>query len=243
MREPSSRLRARAPLLPLLPVLLLLAVLCLSGGAWPAAAQERPATAAAAGRSDAPALLAAMREHWEGRKSFTARFEQTQQFVGFDEPVVSQGTMRILRPRFFDLTFDAPSGQRQVCDGVYVWTYVPEQKQAIRMPLGPDARRGADLLDWALAGAKADSAQDDPAFAPGAVRLELTPGSQLPIEALRVWVASDGRSILGYEAADGEGNRTRLRLRDVRPDPSLDPGDFRFVPPAGTEVVDLGEGG
>ena len=39
-------------------------------------------------------------------------------------------------------------------------------------------------------------------------------------------------TLLGYEAVDTEGNRTRMRFLDLRPAKGLKPADFAFRPPA-----------
>jgi outer membrane lipoprotein-sorting protein len=163
-------------------------------------------------------------------------------FTGFDEPLESRGTLRILRPSRFDILYDPPSRQRQVCDGTYVWTYVPEQKQVVKATLSPEATRGADLLDWALDGATLASSTPDDSMGAGGERLGVTPGPQLPLQALTIWMRRADAELLGYEAVDTEGNRTRMRLVDLRAAKGLKPADFTFQPPPGVEVVEMGGG-
>lgn len=189
-----------------------------------------------------PSSLDRLRENWGGRKSLIAHFTQEQAFAGFDEPVESTGTLRILRPSYFDILYDPPSRQRQVCDGVYVWTYVPEQKQVVKTPLSPEATRSADLLDWALEGASLVSSAPDDSMGRGGERLTLKPGSQLPLQELRIWMRTSDATLLGYEAVDTEGNRTRMQFLDIRSAKGLTPADFSFRPPAGVEVVEMGGG-
>jgi outer membrane lipoprotein carrier protein len=189
---------------------------------------------------DGDTLLDRVRSVWRGYRSLTARFEQTQQFAGFDEPLQSRGVLRILRPSFFDLRFDPPNRQRQICDGTWVWTYMEDQKQVFKAPLGRDATRSADLLDWATEGAVAMAVVADSSFAPGSLRLDLKPGTNLPLRELRLWVRATDAVLLCYEAIDVEGNRTRMRIVDLRRDKGLKSDQFRFVPPPGTEVIELG---
>ncbi len=187
-------------------------------------------------------LLAQMRQTWGSYAALTARFDQRQDFAGFDEPLLSTGRLRLLRPSYFEMTFDPPNRQVQVCDGDYVWTYTEANRQVIKSPLAPEATRSADLLDWTLDGAEALAAVPDTTFGPGAIRLDLRPGPQLPLSSLHVWVRGEAASLLGYEATDTDGNRTRLRLIETKPAKGLKPADFRFQPPAGVEVIDLGAG-
>lgn len=195
-----------------------------------------PARAEAA---DPDLLLSRVRQTWELRKNLRARIAQEQRFAGFDEPVLSTGTLKILRPRYFDLLFDPPHRQRQICDGTFVWTYMEDQKQAFKSPLGNDATRGADLLQWAMSGAAVREAIPDSSFRKGALKLVLTPGPNLPLQELILWVNEGSAEILGCQVTDTEGNRTLVKLLDVSPAPSLRPRDFQFTPPKGTEVIDL----
>lgn len=193
--------------------------------------------------ADAEALLARLRSSWAAMTSMSARFEQRQEFAGFDEPLLSAGSLKLLRPSYFQMSFDPPHRQVQVCDGSVVWTYTEANHQVIRSPLTPEATRSADLLDWTLSGAVAVAAAPDTAWGPGAVRIELRPGPQLPLADLRVWIRGEKAELLGYEATDTDGNRTRLRLVEVRSAKGLKPADFRFQPPKGVEVIDMGTKG
>jgi outer membrane lipoprotein carrier protein len=232
--------RRRVDRLVILSVLFLLAGAPGGITASPAAlVTDAPAVAASA--AEGSALLLRVRAAWKGYQSLSATLEQTQQFAGFDEPLISRGSLKILRPRYFDLRFDAPTRQRQICDGTWVWTYMEEQKQVFKAPLGRDATRGADLLDWATEGAVAKSASPDSSIAPGAVRIELEPGPNLPLRELRLWVRPETAQILCYETVDTDGNRTRMRIIDLRRAKNLKPEQFRFTPPPGTEVIEMGQ--
>jgi len=189
--------------------------------------------------SDAADIFGRMRRTWESHKALSARFEQRQDFAGFDEPLLSRGRLRILRPSYFEMSFDPPNRQVQVCDGSFVWTYTEANRQVIKSPLAPEATRAADLLDWTLAGATPLRADADTTFGPGAIRLDLRPGPQIPLQTLSVWVRGDEASLLGYEATDTDGNRTRVRLLDLKPEKRLKPDDFRFRPPDGVEVIEI----
>jgi|GEM_PF-1171092 len=232
----------------LLPALIAAALLCCAAGA--SRAEDRPL--GAGGRAPSPTdgdsaaaevLLVRVKEAWNARGSLVATIEQTQEFAGFDEPLVSRGKLRILKPSYFDLRFDPPHRQRQVCDGKHVWTYMEDQKQAFRTPLSPDARLGADLFNWALVGARGRSARSDTSMGEGILRLELAPGANLSLAELRVWLREATAELIACEVIDAEGNRTRVRILSLRDDPGLGPDDFRFAPPEGTEVIDAGGGG
>lgn len=222
--------RSRVWLIPAVALLLL---------AGPAIAQPQAHQA----EDDAAAqLLAHALETWRSHEMISARFTQVQHFVGFEDPLHSTGRLRILRPRYFELKFDPPHRQLQICDGEWVWTYVEESAQVFKNPLSPDAARGADLLDWALTGSEVlPGVHPDTTLGVPASRLDLQPGMNLPLRELHIWVESNGGGeIVGYEAVDTEGNRTRMRLVEVEDSLDWEPSDFRFSPPNGVEVIELG---
>lgn len=188
---------------------------------------------------DGTELLAKIQKEWTSRKSLTARFVQWQTFAGFDAPLESRGRMRILRPSYFEIAFEPPNKQLQVCDGTIVWTYTESMKQVIKVPLAPEATRSVDLLEWALSGASPIEAVPDTAFGGSCKRLLLEPGGHLPLSELTLWARPDGR-LIAYEAVDAEGNRTRMRFLEIKEAHGLKPSDFRFVPPDGVEVVEMG---
>jgi outer membrane lipoprotein-sorting protein len=182
-----------------------------------------------------------LRERWMESKSLVVKFVQTQRFEGFDDPLESRGTLKILRPSFFSLKFDPPNRQTQICDGTFVWTFLPDQNQVVKTPLVPEGTRSADLLDWALQGASLVSDTTDATMGTGGIRLDLHPGDQLPLRQLSIWMRESDGSILGYDVTDMEGNWTRMRFVDVKKAKNLTPADFAFKVPSGIEVVEMGE--
>lgn len=201
-----------------------------------------PIAVGAEADSEAEDLLASVLNAWRSHETIEASFEQVQLFAGFDEPLESKGVLRILRPRYFDLQFEPPHNQRQVCDGEWVWTYMEEQEQVFKVAIEPDARRGADLLEWALDGSELiGTVHFDTTLGTPARRIDLKPGSNLPLLELRLWAAPEGEDrLIGYEAVDTEGNRTRMMLVEVSHGLDLKPEDFRFTVPEDVEVIDFG---
>ena len=186
--------------------------------------------------------LARALESWRSHETISARFTQVQHFVGFEEPLHSKGRLRILRPCYFELKYDPPHRQVQICDGEWVWTYLEDEAQVFKAPLASDGARGADMLDWVLVGSQVlPGVHPDTTLGVPSYRLDLRPGTNLPLRELRIWVdEKPGGEVIGYEAVDTEGNLTRLRLIEVDHHLDWEPNDFRFRPPAGVEVIELG---
>ncbi len=172
--------------------------------------------------------------------TFEADFTQTQSWVGSD-PVESRGTLYIKRPNLFRLQYTEPPGHLQVSDGKIVWTYVPENGEVLTTKL--DARRGqgGDLLHWVLETGKAEPelGREDLDGKPATV-VTLVPDPGLGLSRVRLWTRPDSPEILQYELTDASGNVTLYRLNHVRRNPALPDTLFRFVPPKGVPVVELG---
>ena len=190
--------------------------------------------------SEASSLLDAVKKDWTARPSIEARFEQWHTFAGFDESIQARARLRVLRPSFFEISYDEPNKQRQVCDGKYLWTATDQPPQVIKTPLDARAEGSTDLFDWLLRDAVALSVSADTVFGQTARRLDLQPGPQLGLASLVVWVKAKDGGLLGYEAVDAESNRTRVHLISIKNARGLKPSDFEFTPPPGVEVIELG---
>jgi outer membrane lipoprotein carrier protein len=172
-----------------------------------------------------------------GREVKTARGTFTQTVTSPDgRRKSSSGSFEFWRPDRFRFTYTRPFEQSIVADGQKVWIHDPELKQATsrRMPQALGATPAAllaggaierdftltaepsrDGLDWVLA---------TPRQADGAVR------------SLRAGFR--GRELAALEVVDGFGQRSLLRFADLRTNAPPSPDAFRFVPPAGTDVLE-----
>lgn len=179
-------------------------------------------------------------EPFRALDSFEAEFVQRQSWVGMDEDLVYKGTLYLLRPNRFRIQYDEPKGHLQISDGEQVWTYVPENGQALLTRLGEGDARGDFLLrileeSQAEPQIQSDLVDDEPARV-----LTLIPPAGLDLSRVRIWTREGSSAILQYELTEASGNRTSYRLLRVRENPKLDPSLFRFEPPAGVPVVEVG---
>ncbi|MFZ5755645.1 MAG: outer membrane lipoprotein chaperone LolA [Pseudomonadota bacterium] len=169
--------------------------------------------------------------------SLDASFEQT---ITAASGVVSQratGHMAVTRPHLFRWEVKTPFVQLIVADGKEVWVYDPDLAQAVVRPFD---RQLSDTPALLFSG---DAARIGERYTVSLLeekgkllRFELTPhdGDAL-FESLRVTFI-DGR--LGEMAlADSLGQRTAIVFRDVKLNGKVAASQFRFVPPAGTDVI------
>ncbi len=198
------------------------------------AASETPDTPGAAALREVAGLLL-------GLDSFEATFEQTQEWVGMDAPARARGTLYLRRPNLFRIEYDEPKGHLQVSDGDRVWTWVPENGEVLLSRLNSGPGGSGDPLRWVLEHARAEpDVVADSVGGKSARRVVLIPAEGSGLKTVRLWTRPGSPELIRYEYEDDAGNRTLYTLNRTRRNPALDPGLFRFTPPPGIPVVELG---
>jgi outer membrane lipoprotein carrier protein len=215
--------------------------------ASPAAAAGSPPATGGAGNSetvaDSPgtAVLKEVAGRLLGLETFEAEFEQTQEWVGMDEPARARGVLYLRRPNLFRIEYREPRGHLQVSDGRKVWTMVPENREVLVSDLSSGPGGSGDPLRWILETSRAEpEVAADTVAGLAARKISLVPAPGSGLRRVRLWTRPGSPDLLVYEFEDEGGNLTRYRLTRTRSNPSLDPALFRFVPPPDIPVVELG---
>jgi len=239
-------------LLPLLALLLpLLPVLPVSpagpGAPWGAAGFLAPAAAAAAlpeaqaAASAGESALRRLSADLQSLDTFQAEFVQTQEWAGMEPSAPYRGTLSLMRPNLFRIEYADPAGHLQVSDGARVWTWIPENGEVLMADLQKTGSAGGDLLRWVLNNSRAEPHLETVELegSPAEVLL-LAPEEGLGVSGVRIWLRPGTTEIRQYEVVDSSGNRTLYRLTKIRRNPRLSPELFRFTPPSGVPVVEIG---
>lgn len=199
--------------------------------AWPLAAWL--ATAAPAARADAvDQLRAFVRDVKSGRATFT----QTVISPDGARRRTSSGEFEFQRPNRFRFAYAKPFEQLIVADGQKVWIHDPELNQV-------SSRRLADALGSTPAALLAGGSLE-PEFALAAQPSEggldwvqATPRARDgSIQSLRVGFR--GGVLAKLEILDAFGQRSLLEFAGFVPNATLAAERFRFVPPAGADLVE-----
>ncbi len=188
---------------------------------------------AAAAQADAVDRL---REFVRDVKSGRASFTQTVTAVDGVRKKTSSGSFEFARPDRFRFAYTKPFEQLIVADGQKVWIYDADLNQAssrrLAQALGSTpaallaggnleqdfvlaAQPSAGGLDWVLATPKA------------------TDGS---FKSMRV--GFKGKDLSAVEIVDNFGQRSLLQFSAFAANAVVAPEQFRFVPPAGADVVE-----
>ena len=169
-------------------------------------------------------------------RTLKADFSQVVIGKGGRKPQQSSGTVAISRPGKLRWDIQKPFPQLVVGDGEKIWIYDPELKQVTVRKAGQAISGSPAAL---LAGSNeleknftlAEAGTDE-----GLNWVEATPKvSESGFEKVRLGFA--GSELKAMELHDSFGQRTLIRFSGLERNAALPATTFKFVPPAGVDVV------
>ena len=172
-----------------------------------------------------------------GLQGLSAGFEQKVYAPGGQLNETSTGTVQLKAPRLFRWEYLQPFPNLIVADGDHIWIYDPDLEQVTvrqqsleeqNSPLAVLIDPGE--LDRQFTATEAGKAE-------GLEWLELKPkkADDAPFERARLGLGPQG--LARMELFDGLGQRTVMAFAAWKRNPEFAKGTFRFVPPAGVDVV------
>lgn len=179
-----------------------------------------------------------------GRKTFKARFKQehTQKATGIVKK--SSGIVFVEKPNKISFRYDAPNNNRIVSDGTTLKIYVAEDSQMFLQPIQKTEYPGAlsFLMGNGLRPSFTFSIHEKAKFEGGPV-LNGKPRAATPYYEYVLFYADksllekkDPGVIRRVLIVDAQGNKNRFDFEDVSQPSSIEPGEFIFNPPAGTNI-------
>jgi len=171
--------------------------------------------------------------------TLSARGEFEQKIFDRDRKLLqeSRGTLAFSRPGKFRWTYVKPYAQLIVGDGVRVWVYDADLKQVTVRKL--DRALGstpAALLAGDNDVVRAAFRLNDQGAKDGLEWLEALPrDKEGNFERIRMGFGASGPEVM--ELVDSFGQTTLLKFTSLQRNPKLDPGQFRFSPPKGADVI------
>lgn len=202
--------------------------------------------AMAAGAASADGLQA-LQEFIKATRSGRAEFTQTVTSPGKDglAPKVknSHGSFEFQRPERFRFVYKKPFEQTIVADGETLWLYdldlnqVTARKQAQTLGSTPAA-----LIASApnLAAIEADFSLQNAPDRDGLLWVLATPKAkdgQLRSVSVGFRAQDKSHVLAALEILDSFGQRSVLSFSKLQINPTLEPGLFKFTPPAGADLI------
>jgi outer membrane lipoprotein carrier protein len=169
-------------------------------------------------------------------KSGKAEFTQTVSSPDGARKKTSSGSFEFQRPNQFRFAYAKPFEQLIVGDGQKVWIYDPDLKQASsrRMNQALGATPAALL---AGANLEKDFELKTQPSAQGLDWVQATPRhADSGLQSLKV--GFKGKELAAIEVVDGFGQRSLLQFSGVASNVAVAPERFRFVLPAGADLIE-----
>ena len=163
--------------------------------------------------------------------SLSGRFEQRVVDESGTELEVSNGRFKVLQPGYFYWAIESPDEQLLIANGKTLVHYDAELETATERAMD-EQQSGSPLAIFADAGAGLEEHYDVSVTERGSYLLKprVDAGSFVEVELrLNADVPRNMRVL------DALGNTTHIEFSQVKLNPSLEPAEFTFVPPAGVD--------
>ena len=211
----------------------------------PSDAGAPPSDAGAVALSPAAALAKQIDAIYAGKKTFSARFKQEYVLKVSNQTKSSSGTVFIERPNKISFRYDAPNKNRIVSDGTTLKVYIGEDNQMIEKPVEKSQYPGAFgfLMGNGISSSFTFTINEKATYKDGPV-LQGKPTSPTPdYEATTFFInkekldKSDPGAIARVSLLDAQGNKNRFDLEGAAQPATIDPSEFTFTAPPGTNII------
>ena len=182
---------------------------------------------------------------YDSVRTLQADFVQIIDNPMLGDPDTTRGTLYQQRPNSFAMRFTEPKNDRIVADGRYLWLYTPSSTpgQVIRSAVPGAGTTGPNLIGQFVERPRerydARFVRADSSAGGVADVIALTPrATDLPYTAATVWISRTDALVRKLEIVETSGQRRTIILRTVAVNRPIASREFRFSPPAGSQVVD-----
>lgn len=172
-----------------------------------------------------------------------ASFEQTITNPLLGSTLRSKGAFEQSRPNRFAFRFSDPKGDVIICDGRFVWAYLPTSApgRVNRMPCGSGS---LDLIGEFFTNPMQRYTVGDGGAATVGDRkahiVLLTPKSKdAAFTRAKVWIEPSTGSLLQFEAVEPSGLTRLVRITSFSPNAAVKESTFKFAVPKGVQIVDI----
>ena len=176
-------------------------------------------------------------------KTAKASFEQTITNPLLGSTLRSKGDFEQSRPNRFAFRFTDPKGDVIICDGQYVWAYLPTSApgRVNRMPCGSGS---LDLIgEFFTNPTQRYTIGDGGAATVGDRKAQivlLTPKSKdAAFTRAKVWIEPASGSLLQFEAVEPNGLTRLVRITTFNANAAVKESAFKFAVPKGVQIVDI----
>lgn len=213
---------------------LLLACLCATALAVPAAHAQAPAGGEALARS--------VQAHYDQVRDFTASFEQAYVGGALKRRTTERGTVAIRKPGRMRWDYETPEKKHFVSDGTRMYFYVPADKQVRVSAMPEEGRVPTPILFLAGRGDLLRDFRVEEVAVPSGVTaaraLRLRPVRSEPeYETLTLVVDAASYVLKQLIVLDAQGGTSTFSFSNLRENVGVPDSRFVFTMPKGVDVV------
>lgn len=181
---------------------------------------------------------------YEKTSTARAEFKQTLTNPLTGNTSITRGVLMRRAPNMLSVKFDGADGDRLVADGTSLWIYSPVSApgQVIKVPNSGGAMNNVDPGSQFLVSPRTKYNIKSLGTATVGGRstqmFQLLPRRQTQFTRAIVWIDTRDASVKKFETTDANGLKRVVEIVSWKPNVTIPKSAFRFVPPAGTRVVD-----
>lgn len=197
-------------------------------------------------QSPADRAIEAAVKSYASIRTAKATFEQTITNPLLGSTLRSRGEFEQSRPNRFAFRFTEPKGDVIVCDGRFVWVYLPSSTpgRVNRAACGGNQAGSLDLIGEFFTNPRDRYTISDGGAATVGERkahiVLLTPKSKdAAFVRAKVWIEPSTGSLLQFEAVEPNGLTRLVRITSFTSNAPVNQKAFTFTVPKGVKVVDI----
>lgn len=187
------------------------------------------------GASTASADVRPLTEFVRGLKTFKANFVQQQVNVRGQTQPASSGNFVLARPGRFFWAYEKPYVQKLIANEGILWVYDPDLAQVTRSPLADN--RGAPIGIFLGNQPLQDAFEVSSIGKNDGLDWYSLKDRSAKSDFNQVQIGMDAKGIKAMVFTDKLDNRTTVQFSEREVNQKVDDSLFRFVPPAGVDVV------
>jgi outer membrane lipoprotein carrier protein len=193
----------------------------------------------------AAALVEKVQAFYEKTDDFEASFTQAYSYKAFKRTQRSSGKVAFKKPALMKWEYLEPAPKTFVLSGEKMYAHDPEAKTLTRGELGANQLSASVTFLWGR-GRLADEFKialiGCPSCAANRAMLELVPKNPDPrYKLLRLEVDTQSGQVMVSTVIDPDGSANRVAFDALKRNVGLSQESFKLSPPAGTQIIDLGQ--
>ncbi len=190
----------------------------------------------AGGMASAADAVVQLRQFVAATRSAEGEFEQVVAAKSGRKPQQSVGHFAFSRPGKFRWEYEKPYPQLLVGDGQRMWTWDRDLNQVTVRHIGDALGATPAAILFGSGSLDENFVLSDAGSSGGLDWVEARPKrAEGAFESLRIGLASG--ELKRMEMKDNFGQTTQLNFTRLHPNPPLDAARFRFIAPAGADVI------